>query len=54
MARLAVDALSGDAEMLAAVSRRARETWERRFTLGRYHRELFESLRAAPCDIVEP
>jgi glycosyltransferase involved in cell wall biosynthesis len=46
MARLAVEALSGDGETRAARSQRARETWESRFTLERYHRELFEALSA--------
>jgi len=46
MARLAVEVLTGDAETRAAVSRRARETWESRFTLQRYHQELFEMLMA--------
>jgi glycosyltransferase involved in cell wall biosynthesis len=47
MARLAVELLRGSAERLAAISRQARETWERRFTLGRYHAELFEVLEKA-------
>jgi glycosyltransferase involved in cell wall biosynthesis len=47
MARLAVELLGGSRETLAAVGRQGRESWERKFTLQRYHEELFAALECA-------
>ena len=44
MAQRAVELLGQDAASLAAISHRARESWNRRFTLPRYHQELLAAL----------
>jgi glycosyltransferase involved in cell wall biosynthesis len=44
MARLAVELLTGDTEMRAAMARSGQEAWASRFTLERYHRELLDAL----------
>lgn len=42
MARLAIEVLAQDPASLAAIRRNAQESWKRRFTLERYHRELLD------------
>jgi glycosyltransferase involved in cell wall biosynthesis len=47
MAALAIELLTGDPTYLADVSRTARETWCRKFTMERYHQELLDTLEKA-------
>lgn len=47
MAQLAIDLLRRTPAELAQISRQARESWERRFTLQRYHQELMAALERA-------
>jgi len=47
MAELALDALALSSDGRAELSRRARRSWERRFTLNRYHGELLGALERA-------
>jgi glycosyltransferase involved in cell wall biosynthesis len=46
MAELAIVLLTGDPRRLITISRSARETWERRFMLERFHRELLRRIEA--------
>jgi len=47
MARLAIELLGWDQSSREAISRNARESWERRFTLERYRRQVLEALETA-------
>jgi hypothetical protein len=47
MARLTIDLLNRESASRAAVSLEARASWERRFTVERYHRELLDTLARA-------
>ena len=47
MARLAIDLLTGDARRLISMAQAARESWARRFTLERYHRQMMRAIQAA-------
>jgi glycosyltransferase involved in cell wall biosynthesis len=47
MAQRAVELLSGDAGRRIAITHAARESWERRFTLERYHQGILRTIEAA-------
>jgi hypothetical protein len=47
MAGRAIELLTGDPSRLAEVSRAARLTWRRKFTLNRYHEELLNAMELA-------
>jgi glycosyltransferase involved in cell wall biosynthesis len=47
MAELAVVLLTGDPRRLISISHTARETWERRFTIERYHQEVLRAIESA-------
>jgi glycosyltransferase involved in cell wall biosynthesis len=47
MADLAIVLLTGDPRRLISIAHCARETWERRFMLERYHRELLRAIEVA-------
>jgi glycosyltransferase involved in cell wall biosynthesis len=47
MAELAILLLTGDPRRLISISRCARESWERRFHIERYHQDLLRALTAA-------
>ena len=44
MAECAIELLTGERSAMVAA---ARESWERRFTLERYRREMMEAMEAA-------
>jgi hypothetical protein len=47
MAQLAILLLTGDPRRLISIAYCARESWEQRFTLERYHREVLRTIEAA-------
>ena len=47
MAKRAVELISGDAARRIAIAHAARESWERRFTLERYHQGILRTIEAA-------
>jgi glycosyltransferase involved in cell wall biosynthesis len=47
MAQRAIELLTGDARRLISIAHAARESWERRFTLERYHQEILRAIEAA-------
>lgn len=47
MALRAIELLTGDARRLISIAHAARESWARRFTLERYHREILRAIEAA-------
>ena len=47
MAQRAIELLTGDTGRLMAIAHAARESWERRFTLERYRREILRAIEGA-------
>ena len=47
MAQRAIELLAGDTRRLISIAQAARESWVRRFTLERYHRQILRAMEAA-------
>jgi glycosyltransferase involved in cell wall biosynthesis len=47
MAQRAIELLTGDTARLIAITHAAGESWQHRFTLERYHREILHAIEAA-------